>query len=198
MHRVFEYRAPLRTASVGAIRNLLAAQIVKAGIVLDEERAYVLRLGSSELVDNATKHGGRERDSQDAELLIEGDVDHERRRLRITVTDPGVTVPRMLGCDDVSATGGRGLVVVAGYADDIDWCQRFDGGRPIGWSVWFELDVQELPLDFGQATAEAEVQPDAKVLAIPSRRSVGTSTYSRRRMTAWGRRVRGAKEHRAA
>ncbi len=176
MHRVLEFSAKVTTASLGAVRNLLSEEVARAGIVLDESRAYALRVCSSEFVDNAIKHVVGERAGSEAELLIEGDVDRERGRLRITVTDPSVVEPAMnSSVDDLDATCGRGLVVVAGYADHIGWHQRLDPrGRPTGWSVWFELDVA--PEAFGQATAaKAEVQPEAVVQSLvtsgPVRRS---------------------------
>jgi anti-sigma regulatory factor (Ser/Thr protein kinase) len=182
MHRVLGFRAKITTASIGAVRNLLSDKAAQAGIVLDVNQAYALRLCSSEVIDNAIKHAGGQGPGDEVELTIEGDVDRERNRLRITVTDPGVAVPGMnSSIDDLGATCGRGLLVVVGYADDIGWHQRLDQeGQPIGWSVWFELDVELEP--FGQATtAEVEVQPNTavqpseprrKVISRPSRRSM--------------------------
>ncbi|MEU3572998.1 ATP-binding protein [Kitasatospora sp. NPDC036755] len=164
MHRVLEISATVTTASLGAIRNLLSEEVVRAGIVLDESRAYALRVCSSEFVDNAIKHATGQGPDREAVLLIEVGVDWERGRLRTTVTDPSMVEPAMnSSVDDLDATCGRGLVVVDGYADDIGWHQRIDlQGRPTGWSVWFELDVE--PATFGQATAaEAEVQPKTVV-----------------------------------
>ncbi|MFE4975671.1 ATP-binding protein [Kitasatospora sp. NPDC056651] len=164
MHRVLEFSATITTASLGAVRNLLSEEVARAGIVLDEPRAYALRVCSSEFIDNVIKHVVGERLGDEAELLIEGDIDRERGRLRITVTDPSVVEPVMnSSVDDLDATCGRGLVVAAGYADDIGWHQRLDPrGRPTGWSVWFELDVA--PETFGQAAAvKAEVQPEAAI-----------------------------------
>ncbi|GAB7184484.1 ATP-binding protein [Kitasatospora sp. Ki12] len=162
MHHILTIKEQLTTASLGAIRNRLVDEVAKAGIGLDKLRAYALRVCSSEFIDNAIKHACGACNGDGAELLIEGDVDRERGRLRITVTDPGTVVPVMSSTiDDPDATGGRGLVVAAGYADDIGWHQRLNTlGQPTGWSVWFELDV-DLEV-FGQATAvAAEVQPSA-------------------------------------
>ncbi|MFE4519478.1 ATP-binding protein [Kitasatospora sp. NPDC056783] len=181
MHRVLEFSATITTVSLGAVRDLLSQEAVRAGIVLDDSRAYALRVCSSEFIDNAIKHAVGERRGYEAGLLIEADVDLERGRLRITVTDPSVVEPVMnSSVDDLDATCGRGLVVAAGYADDIGWHQRLDpGGRPTGWSVWFELDVA--PETFGQAAAvcaevrpEADIQPpeyQGKAISGPTRRS---------------------------
>ncbi|MFI9157517.1 ATP-binding protein [Kitasatospora aureofaciens] len=199
LHRVLQLRTSLRTASIGATRNLIAAQIARAGIALDDDRAYALRVAASELLDNAIKYGCDEPAEGRVELTIDGELDRHRRRLRITVTDPGVTVPKMIGRDDPDATGGRGLVVVAGYADEFGWSQHLDdGGRAIGWSVWFELDVQEMPPVFGQATAEAEVQPEDPVSALPRLHTLKTFAFTRRRQLALGRPFRRGRERRAA
>ncbi|MFD4659132.1 ATP-binding protein [Kitasatospora sp. NPDC058444] len=164
MIRVLEFSATATTASLGAMRNRLSEEVMRAGIVLDESRAYALRVCSSEFIDNAIKHSAGQALYRKAELSIEVGVDRERSRLRITVTDPSAVESAMnSSIDDLDATSGRGLVVADGYADDIGWHQRLDfQGRPTGWSVWFELDVE--PQTFGQATAaEAEVQPKTAV-----------------------------------
>ncbi|MBD0693914.1 ATP-binding protein [Streptomyces sp. CBMA123] len=162
MHRVFEYRTPLRTASVGVIRNQLRDRVSSlATVALDDGRAYALRVCSSEFVTNAIKYGSGPAD-ETTELLVVGEIHTQRSRLRITVTDPRRTVPDMGSrAEDLNATGGRGITVAMGYADDTGWYQHLDSqGRAVGWSVWFELDVQLLE-DFGQATAIAEVQPES-------------------------------------
>ncbi|MFF0409680.1 ATP-binding protein [Kitasatospora sp. NPDC004745] len=197
LHRVLQLHVPLGTASLGAVRNLLADQVVRAGIILEKEQAYTLRLASSELIDNAIKYSRIEHELHRAELLIEGDIDCARKRLRITITDPGLTVPKMLGCDDLGATGGRGLVVVAGYADDIGWGPRLDGEAQVGWSVWFELGVQELPPPSGEATADAEVQLE-KPIPVLGPHTVATSAVTRRRLTTVGRSNRRTSNLRAA
>ncbi|MFD0404390.1 ATP-binding protein [Kitasatospora sp. NPDC127116] len=169
-HRVLEFSATVTAASLGAMRNLLSEEVARAGLVLDESRAYALRVCSSEFIDNAIKHAAGQGPGHEAELSIEVGFDRERSRLRITVTDPSVVEPAMSSSiDDLDATCGRGLMVADGYADDIGWHQRLDlQGRPTGWSVWFELDVE--PGAFGQATAaEAEAQPKT-VTRSPERR----------------------------
>ncbi|MEV7601654.1 ATP-binding protein [Kitasatospora sp. NPDC089797] len=199
LHRVLQLHVRLGTASIGATRKLIADRVVQAGIVLDGDRAYALRVASSELLDNAIKYGCVELSSTEVELTIDAELDQVRRRLRITITDPGVTVPAMIGSDDPDATGGRGLVVVDGYADEIGWGQRLDDeGRAAGWSVWFELAVQEMPPTFGQATANAEVQPEEPVLVQPRLHALKMSALTRRRLTTVGRLNRRAREFRAA
>ncbi|MFF7586739.1 ATP-binding protein [Kitasatospora purpeofusca] len=162
MHRVLQIKTPLRTAAAGALRNLIRDRVrALDGVALDDDRAYALLVASSEVVTNALKFG-REHADEETELLVDGEIDSRRRRLRITVTDPRPTVPKMGSrAEDLDATGGRGITVVAGYVDDVGWYQRLDAdGRPVGWCVWFELDV-ELLETFGRATAAtAEVQPE--------------------------------------
>ncbi|MFD4394333.1 ATP-binding protein [Kitasatospora sp. NPDC058478] len=179
MYRVFEYRTPLRTASVGVIRNQLRDR-VNAAVVLDDDRAYALRVCTSEFVTNAIKYGG-EHTCEEADLIIEGEIHPSRDRLRITVTDPRPTVPDMGSRSvDLDATGGRGVTVAAGYADDTGWHQRLNAqGKPTGWSVWFELDV-ELLGTFGEATAvEAEVQPEPVIRTSAPRLKVASALARR-------------------
>ncbi|MFB7126770.1 ATP-binding protein [Kitasatospora sp. NPDC056273] len=161
MHRVLEVKAKVTTASLGAIRNLLSEEVARAGIVLDESRAYALRVCSSEFVDNAIKHAAGQGPDREAVLLIEVGVDRERGRLRTTVTDPSVVEAAMnSSVDDLEATSGRGLVVVDGYADDIGWHQRIDlQGRPTGWSVWFECALKAPGCIPGIAGRNSEVIP---------------------------------------
>ncbi|WP_406086366.1 ATP-binding protein [Kitasatospora purpeofusca] len=142
MIRVAQFRVTVTLATVPACRNALVRSIIDlAGVALDDDRVYALRLCSSELLANGVEHAGL---GDEAELLVEGDLDKHRKSLRITVTDGGLTVPDMLGgLDDLSATGGRGLAVVSGFAEDVGWGQRRDDTEMIvGWSVWFELGVQ--------------------------------------------------------
>ncbi|MFJ7274202.1 ATP-binding protein [Kitasatospora sp. NPDC098663] len=182
MHRVFEYRTPLRTASVGAIRNQLRDRVNGlAAVALDDDQAYALRVCTSEFVTNAIKYGG-EHGEEEADLIIEGEIHPSRGRLRITVTDPRPTVPDMGSrFVDLDATSGRGITVAAGYADGTGWHQRLDSkGRAVGWSVWFELDV-ELLEGFGQATALTEVQPETSVQTSAPRLTIA-SVLARRNL----------------
>nr|BEK65731.1 hypothetical protein KPHV_29580 [Kitasatospora purpeofusca] len=205
MHRdrVLMFKVPARLAAVGPARDHLLHQLTElAGIRLDDDRLYALRVCASEAMANGIEHGfdGQPPD-ETAALLIEGDLDAVRQRLRITVTDGGLTVPEMNGLiEDLEATSGRGLVVLDGYADAFGWGQRTDGvGRPTGFSVWFELNVQPQSAE-GQATAQAEVQPE-----VPSARR-GRAAPAPARIRATGPRhlarvrdaPRSSKDHLAA
>ncbi|MFJ6136515.1 ATP-binding protein [Kitasatospora sp. NPDC092286] len=165
MHRVLQFTTPLRTASLGATRDRLLREVTDlAGIKLDDDRKYALRVCASEAVANGIKHGfGGQAADGSAALLIEADIDKDRERLRITVTDGGMVVPSMNGrMDDPEATCGRGLGVIAGYADDVGWGQRTNSaGSVMGWSVWFELEVQTSSAA-DQATAHSQTRPDRR------------------------------------
>ncbi|MET8543225.1 ATP-binding protein [Kitasatospora sp. NPDC004799] len=179
MNRVLVFSATATTASLGELRNLLSEEVARAGIVLDESRAYALRLCSSEFIDNAIKHSADQGPRKEVELSIEVGVDRARDRLRITVTDPSVVEPAMnSSVGDLDATCGRGLVVADGYADGIGWHQRLDHqGQPNGWSVWFELAMDAEA--FGQATAvEAEVQPEADLWPSAPRVKVASGHHA--------------------
>ncbi|WP_327675472.1 ATP-binding protein [Kitasatospora sp. NBC_00458] len=155
MIRVAKFRATVTLSAVPVFRDLLVRSIANLdGFTLDDDRAYALRLCISELLANGVEHVGL---GDKAELLVEGDLDKPRRRLRVTVTDGGLTLPEMDGqVEDLDATSGRGLAVLGGYADDVGWGQRTDDvGRPIGFSVWFELDAH-LPSTTGREAAQAE------------------------------------------
>ncbi|MEV7936621.1 ATP-binding protein [Kitasatospora sp. NPDC088264] len=197
MHRVLQIKTPLRTASVGAVRNLIRAWVRRLdGVTLDEDRAYGLLVASSEIVTNALKYG-REHADENTDLFIDGYIDTRRRRVRVTVTDPRRTVPQMGSrAQDLSATGGRGITVVAGYADDVGWYQRLDANaQPVGWCVWFELDVQ---VDTGLVTATvAEVQPEpAMQTLMPQLKAVPRP--ARRGMARWHWLSRRRRERTAA
>ncbi|MFJ4668925.1 ATP-binding protein [Kitasatospora purpeofusca] len=186
MHRVLMFKVPARLAAVGPARDHLLHQLTElAGIRLDDDRRYALRVCSSEAMANGIEHGGVHGQPPDktAVLVIEGDLDTDRQRLRITISDGGLTVPEMTGLvEDLDATSGRGLAVISGYADAFGWGQRTDDvNRPTGFSVWFEVDVQPLSAE-GQATARAEVQPE-----VPSARR-GRATPAPARIRATGHR----------
>ncbi|MFJ8430453.1 ATP-binding protein [Kitasatospora sp. NPDC094019] len=163
--RVLQFTTPLRTASLGATRDRILREVTDlAGIKLDDDQKYALRVCSSEAIANGIKHGfGGQAPDGNTALLIEADIDRSRERLRITVTDGGIVLPSMDGrMDDLEATSGRGLGVIAGYADDVGWGQRTNpAGSVIGWSVWFELEVQTSSVA-GQAAAHSEAPPDRR------------------------------------
>ncbi|MGW7579762.1 ATP-binding protein [Kitasatospora sp. NPDC054768] len=193
MLRALQIANPLRTASADAVRNLLLERVRSLdGVTLDVDQAYTVRLCTSEFVDNALKYTDAD---PHAELTIDVDLDPRRSRLRITITDPRLTVPDMGNRDEnLTAPGGRGVTVAIGYADDAGWHQRRDaGGNPTGWSVWFEVGVELDSRVFGEVTATtAEVPLEPVPAPIPALRVVsllgrgGTTRFHRP-----GRRPRG-------
>nr|BFD90949.1 hypothetical protein KitaXyl93_23090 [Kitasatospora sp. Xyl93] len=180
--RVLQIKTPLRTASAGAIRNLLLERVRSlCGVALTSDQAYTVRLCASEFVDNAVKYGA-ERAALDAELLIEGDLDLQTGRLRITVTDPCVTVPDMGSrAEDLTALGGRGITVAIGYAEDVGWHQRLDArGTPTGWSVWFDVNVELESRAFGEVTATTAEVPPESVIPAPTRGLGSVPVFARK------------------
>ncbi|RGD59438.1 hypothetical protein DR950_18025 [Kitasatospora xanthocidica] len=169
LHRVLQIKTPLRTVSVGAIRTLLLERVKSLeGVTLTDDQAYAVRLCASEFVTNASRCGA-EHGGPGAELVIDGDLDLGRSRLRVTVTDPRLTVPDM-GCRDenLTALSGRGLTAAIGYAKDVGWHQRLDArGTPTGWSVWFDIGVQLEPGAFGEVTARTAEVPPEPVIPVP-------------------------------
>lgn len=109
MHRLLEFEVPVRYASVGVARNDLIRMVTQvAGIALDEDRLYALRVCFSEVIANGIEHGFLDQPPGDARVLVvEGDLDSDQNRLRVTVTDGGRLSPTMKeAVEDLWATGG--------------------------------------------------------------------------------------------
>lgn len=81
----------------------------------------------SEVVTNAVVHG-------DGRPVL--DIDVGRGVLRVTVTDDGPEMPRVLHDNPLLAPGGRGLQLV----DTLSTRWGTERRVPTGKSVWFELD----------------------------------------------------------
>ncbi|MEU3559697.1 hypothetical protein [Kitasatospora sp. NPDC006786] len=190
MHRrVLQITTPLRTASAGAIRNLLLERVRSLdGVSLDDDQMYAVRLCTSEFVDNATKYGA-DHAGPDAELLIDGDLDLQQSRLRITITDPRLTVPDMGSrAESLTALGGRGVTVAIGYADNAGWHQRLDvRGNPTGWSVWFDVTVQLDSQVSDEVTATAAEVPLEPAIPAPIPPLSIISPLARRGVARWHR-----------
>jgi len=112
-----------RTAAYSARHSVLSAQVG-----LSSEVRHRLALLLSELVNNATQHGGA-----DAVRGVRVRVASSERHVRIEVEDPGSEA------DDpalrVTAEGGWGLLLVDRLADAWGREAAGDGGTV----VWFEL-----------------------------------------------------------
>ncbi|RFU39454.1 ATP-binding protein [Actinomadura logoneensis] len=89
----------------------------------------------SELVTNALRHGveasGNSIKSRPIQLVLLG----HPRRLVVTVTDPGGSVPALAPCDDSFGEDGRGLMVVAGLSDAWGWAPLTTGGKAV-WAAF--------------------------------------------------------------
>ncbi|WP_180356658.1 ATP-binding protein [Kitasatospora sp. GP30] len=171
-----------------------------AGIALDEDRLYALRVCFSEVIANGIEHGFLDQPPGDARVLVvEGDLDSDQNRLRVTVTDGGRLSPTMKeAVEDLWATGGRGLAVVRGYSDGVGWGSRTNAdGDTTGWSVWFELrvQIQEMthPVGCGEVLSGVDAHSGAS-----RKQSAGSIRAAARRGLRRVRSFRGVAERYAA
>ncbi|MFJ6140122.1 ATP-binding protein [Kitasatospora sp. NPDC092286] len=156
------FEMPARRASVGEARNRLLRDLsTLAGIVMDDDERYTLRLCSTELLGNAIKHGVTDEPSDgNAQVLVEASVDEGRIRITVSDCGRGPSGPTVRD-KNLTAAGGRGLSIVRDWADTLGWVARTnEAGAVIGRDVWFEMTVASLARS-GHATAEAEAQPEA-------------------------------------
>ena len=118
----------------GALRRARAAVDRLDLSVQYPERGFDLRLLVSELVANATEHGG----AADASILLF--VEQIGTTLRVAVEDAGPLFTREpTDRPAPDATSGRGLYLVTALAD------RWGIERRHGNRVWFELDLSAAP-----------------------------------------------------
>jgi anti-sigma regulatory factor (Ser/Thr protein kinase) len=102
-----------------------------AGVSADPERVETLVLLCSELVTNAVLHA-----AAPSELRLR--MRDGRVRLEVHDPSPAVPVPR---AQDLSATNGRGMVLVDALADS--WGVEVGDGLPDeGKTVWVELELK--------------------------------------------------------
>jgi anti-sigma regulatory factor (Ser/Thr protein kinase) len=95
---------------------------------LGEDLCHTASLLTSELVTNAVRYGGSHALFQ---ARMPGGV------LRVAVQDANPELPALGASPDLTAEGGRGVLLVSTLADR--WgVERTPGG---GKAVWFELDV---------------------------------------------------------
>ncbi|MEV5952857.1 ATP-binding protein [Streptomyces sp. NPDC051987] len=123
-----EWRLPRHARSVGRARELFREQATSWG--LPQEVTDTAELLLSELMTNAYRHAkvpaGRE---IWARCVVTDD------RVRVTVTDASGILPTP-GTAPLDAESGRGLALVAAFADDWGAERRRCG---IGKEMWFEL-----------------------------------------------------------
>lgn len=95
---------------------------------LGEDLCQTASLLTSELVSNAVKYGG-------SYALLEANM--PGGVLRVAIQDENPDLPSVGEAPDLTAEGGRGILLVSTLADR--WgVERAPGG---GKAVWFELDV---------------------------------------------------------
>ncbi|WP_051712692.1 ATP-binding protein [Spirillospora albida] len=96
----------------------------------------------SELVTNALRHGMEGLPQPLPLCPIQVVLLGHRRRLVVTVTDPGGQVPEPVAADpDRFTEGGRGLLVVGAVSDAWGWARLATGGK----AVWAAFDLRVSP-----------------------------------------------------
>jgi serine phosphatase RsbU (regulator of sigma subunit)/anti-sigma regulatory factor (Ser/Thr protein kinase) len=128
-------RLPHDASAASAARGMVREAVLAALTDVPSELLDAILLVTSELVTNGLRHG-------EPPVLLT--VDRRRDRLRITVTDQGMSTPRprLAGPD---STGGRGLFLVSALAtawkiEPHNGGRERGGDRP-GTSVWAEFVV---------------------------------------------------------
>jgi anti-sigma regulatory factor (Ser/Thr protein kinase) len=123
-------------SAVGAARRMVRDSVRTLATQLDEpvdpETVDALLLVTSELVTNGLRHG-------EPPVLLH--LDRRGERLRLTVTDQGVRIPRPRVAEPDS-TGGRGLFLVSALSDA--WKIEPHGGErnnAPGTAVWAEFSL---------------------------------------------------------
>lgn len=122
-------------ASLGLAADPISARLARRFITefcnaadLGEEICQLATLLTSELVTNAVKYGG-------SHAVLEAHT--PGGTLRVTVQDGNPFLPDVGNAPDLTAEGGRGIVLVSNLADR--WgVERLPGG---GKAIWFELDL---------------------------------------------------------
>jgi anti-sigma regulatory factor (Ser/Thr protein kinase) len=117
---------PADVTAPGRARRIVAASLATRGLEELLEPAVLL---ASEVVTNAVVHGGGH-----ARLGVE----HDRRRIRVSVRDASNARPRRLDLG-LEATSGRGVQLL----DQLATRWGVDLHLPRGKTVWFELDAPE-------------------------------------------------------
>ncbi|MCU1426858.1 MAG: anti-sigma regulatory factor (Ser/Thr protein kinase) [Actinomycetia bacterium] len=130
---VFELEIPARASEVGSVRRAIRAAVVRYG--LDGEHADTAQLVASELVMNATLHGG-------APILVRMSI--ERDATVLEVHDSGNDLPDLASL--LESEPGRGLRVVDALCDD--WGSLTDDA---GKTVWATIRHTSDPLPAEEA-----------------------------------------------
>lgn len=126
-----ERHYPCRKSSVPRMRRAAVEILGSWGLQALAEDA---ELCVSELAGNAVRHASERRDARQMGLVMEVT---DAGRLRVEVHDAWGGVPRVRRVEP-DAESGRGMVVVAGLAEDWGVAPRHGSGAA-GKAVWFEL-----------------------------------------------------------
>lgn len=134
MHAAFTLSPDLH--GPGRARRFLVASLGAAGV--DPDHAWIATLVCHELVTNAVQHAR-------TDLEVRVHVDDETVRVEVSDDNPRRPVP---SAPPLTATSGRGLVMVGGLADQ--WGVEADDDCK---TVWFELDRRS-PASHGDRSSE--------------------------------------------
>lgn len=150
----------VRYSAVGEMRDAVVNDLRRAGLDLDDEIAYTVRLLLSEVLTNALEHGyGGEVADPCGRLRVTATANPRAGLLRVVVPDPGAGIPaeRQASGEDID---GRGLALVSSLASDFGWERDEGGGAGMGPKrVWFEVEID--PVAFGTARCAQEATPEA-------------------------------------
>jgi anti-sigma regulatory factor (Ser/Thr protein kinase) len=139
MHAAFTLSPDLH--SPRRARRFLASSLGAAGVHPDH--AWVATVVGHELVTNAVQHAR-------TDLEVRVHVDDETVRVEVSDDNPRRPVP---SAPPLTATSGRGLMLVGGLADQ--WGVEADDDCK---TVWFELDRRS-PASHGGSSSEAATWP---------------------------------------
>ncbi|MFI6689390.1 ATP-binding protein [Streptomyces sp. NPDC050485] len=116
-------------SAVAFARDRVVAQVGAWGVGLDNDRQDAVRLVISELITNAVVHVGG---------MVSVGLYLDDERLLLVVHDHSQDLPTLQHPDDEQETG-RGLALVAEFADEIGW-EPTDTGK----KVWAKFEVPPL------------------------------------------------------
>lgn len=147
---------PAEITAPRAARDFTRATLLDWGVQEDAEDVVV---AVSELVTNALRHGMEGLPQPLPLCPIQVVLLGHRRRLVVTVTDPGGPPPVPVAADpDRFTEGGRGLLVVGAVSNAWGWARLATGGK----AVWAAFDLRVSPPAPGPAEdRRAPAAPDS-------------------------------------
>ncbi|MFD9818809.1 ATP-binding protein [Streptomyces violascens] len=142
-------------SAVAFARDRVVTQISEWGVGLDDDRRDAVRLVASELITNAVVHVG-------GWISVGLYLDDEQ--LLLVVHDHSTDLPAVQHLDDEQETG-RGLALVAEFADRIGWEPTGTGKRV--WAM-FKVATPTPPVESGIVQRRARApRPRPQLYAIP-------------------------------